>query len=443
MPAATRRTARPADERMTAENLRSLWWHTPGPPPAAARLDSGVAVDVAIVGGGFTGLTAALHLVQRGRSVAVLEAESLGAGASGLNAGFVVPNFAKADPAAVIRKLGEERGRALLDLVSHGGDRVFETARAHGIACDAAQTGWLQPAHSAAADQAARARAAFWQELGRPVEYISGEAVCRLTGIAAYRGALLDRSGGTIQPLSYLRGLARAAMDGGAHIFEHAPVSSAHRNRTGWRLACGGHAVEAEVILLCTNASHGGLGRRLARAIVPLTVYQIATEPMPAEIVGRIAPERMPVSDMRGNLFTYRLDREDRLISGGMAILPPGARARLAKAIAARLARELSLPQTPRVEYAWRGTAAMTTDFLPHLYELGPRFYGAIGCNGRGIAMTAMLGEVLADAATGTALGKLPVPTASTSAIPLRPLAGAVASAALAHARWQDWRASR
>jgi glycine/D-amino acid oxidase-like deaminating enzyme len=427
---------------MTAENLRSLWWHTATPPPATARLDSSIAVNVAIVGGGFTGLTAARHLAERGRSVGVLEAESLGAGASGLNAGFVVPNFARADPATVVRRLGEERGRALLDLVSRGGDRVFETARTYAIDCDAAQTGWLQPAHSAAADEAARVRAAFWLGLGRPVEHLDGEAVRRLTGIAGYRSALLDRSGGAIQPLSYLRGLARAAANLGAQIFEHAQVSSAQEDGAGWRLTCSEHAVTAGVVLLCTNAIVEGLGRRLARTIVPLTVYQIATEPMPAGIVQRIAPERMPVSDMRANLFTYRLDRDDRLISGGMAILPPGARARLAKAIATRLAHELDLPRTPRVEYAWRGTAAMTTDFLPHLYELGPRFYGAIGCNGRGVAMTAMLGEVLADAATGTALSELPVPAASASAIPFRPLAGAVASAALAHARWQDWRAS-
>jgi glycine/D-amino acid oxidase-like deaminating enzyme len=173
---------------------------------------------------------------------------------------------------------------------------------------------------------------------------------------------------------------------------------------------------------------------------VPLPVYQIATEPLPAEIARRISPERMPMSDMRGNIFTYRLDHDNRLISGGMAAVPIGAHRRLANAIVARLARKLELERTPRAEFVWRGVAAMTTDFLPHLYEFAPRFIGAIGCNGRGIAMTAMLGEVLADAATGTPLDDLPAPTASPRPIPLRPFAGAVASAAVVHARWQDWR---
>ena len=424
---------------MASESQKSLWWHTAGPPPQMQSLDGDVDADVAIVGGGYVGLTAALHLVGRGVRVAVLEAERVGAGASGLNAGFVVPNFAKADPAATIARLGEARGRALLDLVGRGGDRVFETIRHRRIACDAAQTGWLQPAHTSAAE-AARARVDLWQSLGRPVEFVSGREVTRLTGMANDHGAVLDRSGGTIQPLSYLRGLARAAMEGGARIYERAPVTSAQPEGTRWRLDCGGPAVTADNVLLCTNAAALGVGRRLARAIVPLPVYQIATEPLPAETAQRIAPERLPVSDMRGNLFTYRLDCDDRLISGGMAAVPIGAHQRMARAIAARLARELRLPQVPKVAFVWRGVAAMTTDFLPHLYELGSGLVGAIGCNGRGIAMTAMLGEVLADAAMGTPLADLPVPTAPPSAVPLRPLAGIAASAVLLHARWQDWR---
>ena len=218
---------------MKSESVRSLWWQTAAPSPQTARLASDITVDVAIVGGGFTGLTAALHLAERGRSVAVFEAEHLGAGASGLNGGFVVPNFAKADPATVLRRLGEAKGSALLMLVARGADRVFETAKTYGIACDAEQTGWLQPAHSKLADETARARAEFWQSLGRPVTHVSGDEVTRMTGISGYRGALLDRSGGTIQPLSYVRGLARAAIDRGATICERTPVTgAARRNRS-------------------------------------------------------------------------------------------------------------------------------------------------------------------------------------------------------------------
>ena len=143
--------------------------------------------------------------------------------------------------------------------------------------------------------------------------------------------------------------------------------------------------VVTDRVILATNAIGPGVARRLARTVVPLSVYQIATAPMPADIVRRIAPQRQPMSDMRSNLFTYRLDRDDRLISGGMAIVPLGAHRRMARAIVARLAAELRLPAVPEVAYVWRGTAAMTPDFLPHLYEFGPGIVGGIGCNGRGI----------------------------------------------------------
>ena len=194
-------------------------------------------------------------------------------------------------------------------------------------------------------------------------------------------------------------------------------------------------------MLLCTNASRDGLAGRMAQTIVPLTVHQIATAPLPRDIAHRIAPRRQPLSDTRANLFTYRLDRDDRLISGGMALVPIDARRRMAAAIASRLKRELTLPFVPKVDYAWRGTAAITPDFLPRLYEFGPGFFGGIGCNGRGIAMTAMLGEMLADAASGVALDTLAVPVAEPKALPFHRLAGIAATAGLARARLRDWRA--
>jgi glycine/D-amino acid oxidase-like deaminating enzyme len=372
--------------------------------------------------------------------VAVLEAEEIGAGASGLNAGFVVPNLAKADPELVLARLGGERGRALLDLVGRGGDRVFEIIRECAIDCDAVQTGWLQPAHSESACAIAQARVAFWQSLGRPVDYLSAAEVAARTGMDVYRAALLDRSGGTIHPLNYAYGLARAVRERGAAVYEHAAVLAAERQGGAWRLRCGDAQVTTDRVVIATNATGSGIARRLGRTVIPLRVYQIATSPMRSEIVRRIAPERQPVSDMRSNLFTYRLDRNDRLISGGMAIIPVGAHGRVARAIVARLAAELRLGAVPDIAHVWRGTAAMTTDFLPHLLEFAPGMVGGIGCNGRGIATTAMLGEVLADAVCGAKLTELPVPVLSSRPLPWHRIAGIAASAGLAHARWQDWR---
>lgn len=425
------------------EHHKTLWWKTAAPKPSLPPVAADISVEVAVIGAGFTGLTAALHLARRGATVAVLEADAIGSGASGFNAGFVVPNFAKADPATVMRKLGPESGRRLLDLVSLGGERVFSTARDFNIDCDAAQTGWLQPAHSDAMADALKARAASWQKLGRPLRYLDAEETGAMTGVKGYRGALFDPTGGTIHPLNYAYGLARAALAAGAVIQEQAPAMSVERAGDGWVVTTPRGRVTAGRVLLCTNAGKIGVARRLYRAIVPLSVYQIATAPLPPDVVARFSPGRHPVSDTRSNLFTYRLDRDDRLISGGMSLFPLGAHERMGRGIVERLAAELSLGFVPEIEHVWRGTAAMTTDFLPHLYEFGPGFVGGIGCNGRGVALTAMLGEVLANAALGTPLSELPVPQASTRAIPFHMFAQAAPSFAIAQARWQDWRAGR
>jgi glycine/D-amino acid oxidase-like deaminating enzyme len=420
------------------EHQKTVWWRTAAPKPASTPLVTDGATKVAVVGGGFTGLTAALHLARRGIAVTVIEADEIGSGASGLNAGFVVPNFAKADPAYVQARLGLERGRRLLQLVGQGADRVFQTISDNNMACDAEQVGWMHVAHSEAMLDVLKQRASAWRELGRPIRILDGAQARALTGIRLCAGALFDPSGGMLHPLSFVYGLARAARAAGAVTHEHAPVSGITRSGGGWTLTCGERDIKADKVLLCTNASPIGAAGRLHRAIVPLPVYQIATKPLPKEVVKRISPSRNPVADTRSNLFTYRLDRDDRLISGGMAIVPVGAHQRMSRMIAERFVKELALPFVPEIEHVWRGVAAMTTDFMPHLYEFGPGFIGGIGCNGRGVAMTAMLGEVLADAVSGEALDSLPIPLANGRPIPFHLFAQAAPSVAIAQAKWAD-----
>ncbi len=430
--------------RLPASELpHSLWWAQRRAAPAVTPLGDGGRCDVAVIGAGFTGLTAALHLARQGARVAVLEAQSVGCAASGLNAGFVVPSFAKADPAAVRARLGDERGGRLLAMIGQGADRVFATIRDNGIDCAAEQAGWMNVAHTPAMLDVLRTRAGDWQRLGRPVRILEeGEARAR-TSLQHCAGALIDDSGGVLDPLAYLYGLGRSAVAAGARLHEAAPVDRIERQGTRWVLASGARRVIADQVLLCTNAGPSGVARRLFKAVVPLRVYQLATEPLPAEVVQRISPRRNPVADTRANLFTYRLTPDNRLISGGMAIVPMGAHQRMARYIVGRMATELGLPFVPRVDHVWRGIAAMTTDFLPHLYELGPGFLGGIGCNGRGVALTAMLGEVLAHAASGRPLADLPIPVAPARGIPFHALAQAAPSVAIAQARLQDARSLR
>lgn len=405
-------------------------------PPVPTRSDT----DIAIIGGGFTGLTAALHLAQRGHSVTVLEAGEPGMGASGVNAGFVVPNFAKADPAAVRVRLGRQKADRLLRMIGAGAERVFETIRNQGIDCAAEQTGWMHVAHSPDTLPMLAQRVADWNELGRPLKLLSAEEAHARTAARHCHGALFDPSGGMLNPLSYARGLSIAAIRAGVTLHGNAPVTARHREGAGWVLSGPGFQVKARLVLLCTNAYRTGVARELGKFTVPLRVYQIATAPLSADEAARLSPARIPFADTRANLFTARLTHDNRLISGGMAVLPFRAQHRLAGRIATRLASEFGLSHTPEIASIWQGTAAITLDFLPHLYNLGPGFWGGIGCNGRGIALTAMLGEVMADLASGVPVDELPVPLAQ-SKLPLPRLATSLAtSATVAQVRWSDWR---
>ncbi|MFC5586887.1 NAD(P)/FAD-dependent oxidoreductase [Nitratireductor kimnyeongensis] len=402
----------------------TLWRNTAGPKPVFPAATGARRADVAVIGGGIAGLTTAMRLAERGVSTVLLEAEQIGFGASGRNAGFVVPNFSKADPETVVRRLGDEKGRALLDLVGKGGERVFSLANAMGLGKQAEQTGWLQPAHSEAAAKDLQKRVAAWQALGRPVTWLNAEETAARTGMSIYHGALHDASGGVINPLAYVHGLAHLASTAGATIVETAPVTGITERDGGWVVQTPHLEIAARRVVLCTNASEKGIAPRLGHAVLPLTVFQMATEPLPDDAVRRFSPNREPVSDTRANIFTYRLDAANRLISGGMALSPFTGERRMGEKILDRLVSELGLDHRPLLAHAWRGTAAVTTDFLPHLYRLGPGFIGAIGCNGRGVAFTTMLGDVLADTATGKDLDTLPVPLAPARPLPFRRLAG-------------------
>ncbi|TGP92680.1 FAD-binding oxidoreductase [Mesorhizobium sp. M00.F.Ca.ET.151.01.1.1] len=400
----------------------SLWHAVSHDRRQRPALNGDLDVDLAIVGGGFSGLSTALHAAGKGLSVAVLEAEIIAWGATGRNAGFVVPNFAKMDPDGILAHLGPERGERLIDFAAGSADLVFGLIRQHGIDCDAVQNGWIQPAHSPAALEKVKSRAGQWAQRGRPVVTLDRQDVATLTGARGYLGGWMDRSGGVLNPVAYARGLADAAEKAGARIFEQARVTSIDRVADGWALKTPSGSVRAARVLIATNAYGGSLDPLLQRTYFPLKVFQIATAPLPLEIRTRLLPGGQGVGDTRRNLFTFRFDADNRLISGGMHILSAGADRRVPQTIWRRLAARLDLPDLPPLVYGWSGMAAVEPDFLPHLLDLGPGLIAGRACNGRGIAMTTAMGKVLADWAAGTDARELPLPFAPPAPIPFHAL---------------------
>jgi glycine/D-amino acid oxidase-like deaminating enzyme len=352
------------------------------------------------------------------RDVVVLEAGDIGERASGINGGQVIPGL-KHDPDTLEEMFGPVMGPRLVATVAGAADVVFDLIRQHDIACAAVRTGWIQPATSNAALAAIATRVAQWRRRGADAQLLSVPQVARLTGSPRYSGGWIDRRGGTVQPLSYVRGLARAAQTAGARIFIRSPATTLERAGREWRLGTPHGSVTSPTVVLATDAYTDGLVDSLRRTLIPVPSLQVATEPLPTSLRQSVLPEGQSASDTWHLLRYFRLDPCGRLIMGSR-----GAFGAAPAAIAARhhyrAVREI-YPQLEgiRYEFHWGGLVAMTSDHLPHLHEVAPGILAGLGYNGRGIAMATVMGRILAHWALGTPASELSFPVTSPAPIPL------------------------
>lgn len=372
----------------------SLWADTAGPTPTGQKMSGAEEADVAVIGAGFTGLSAALHLASEGLSVSVLEARVPGWGASGRNGGQVIAGL-KYDPDQLIERFGPERGNALADVAGRAPDLVFELINKYGIDCDARRDGWLQPAVTAHGLDAIKSRAQQWMRRGVHADIVDQASVEEATGTAAYVGGWIDFRGGTVQPLSYAYGLATAAQEVGAAVHPHSAVRTVSRSGAGWRLATDHGHLDAEHVIIAGNGYTGSLWPTLARSILPMYSFQVATEPLEASLQERVLPGRMPVSDSRRLLLYYRYDAEGRLLVGGRGPFKESPTRSDAKPMAKAMHALFPVLRDVPIQYYWSGRIAMTTDHMPHLHKLAPNVYTALGYNGRGVAMATTMGRLL------------------------------------------------
>ncbi len=424
-----------ADETPVLAN--SLWTATAPPQPPFPRLSGPVETEVAIVGGGVTGLSAALHLAERGIAAVVLEAQQPGWGASGRNGGQLNPGL-KHDPDAVERHFGPDMAARMLALSGNAPALTVDLARRHGIACDAVTSGWIQPAHDAASLATLGARARQWQARGVPLRMLSREEVSTLIGTPVYIGGLLDPRGANVHPLALTQGLAAAAARQGAAIHGASAVLSIRRDGAGHLLRTADGQVRARRVLICTNAQTDGLIVPLARTLVPVRSVQVATAPLPDALRAGILPGRQAVSDSRRVMVYYRMDAAGRMILGGRGDYSDRVTARLMQNLRG-IGRGMfpQLADTP-FDHAWGGLVAMTADHYPHLSPHGDGILSATGYNGRGLALGVAMGRVLADWASGTPLAALEFPVTPPRPIPLHALRKPAVRAAVALFRLRD-----
>ncbi|HET9578861.1 MAG TPA: FAD-binding oxidoreductase [Usitatibacter sp.] len=386
----------PDDAPRTADQQHSLWMATAAPAPECAPLEGGASADVAIVGAGFTGLSCAIALAAHDRAVTVIEAGEIGHGGSGRNGGQVIPGL-KQDPDEIAATFDKDVAQRLTALSGSAADRVFALIERHGIECNAEHRGWLQPAHNATALEVVRKRAAAWRAHGAPVEMLDARQARDALGSDYYCGGWIDRRGGAVQPLSYARGLARAAMGLGAAVYCNSPAIGLARDGERWTIATPRGTVSARHVVLATDAYSGELQPEVQRNFVSVNSVQIATDVLPTALRSRIIPAGLPVSDTHRLLYYFRLDPQGRFVIGGRGNVSGD----ISEGVFAFLrgAAEKLYPDLRGIDwpYRWWGQVGLTRDWMPHLAELAPGMWTSVGYCGRGVAMATAMGQVLAN----------------------------------------------
>ncbi|HWK43771.1 MAG TPA: FAD-binding oxidoreductase [Stellaceae bacterium] len=424
---------------------KSLWIETAPPGAAFSVLDGVRKADICIVGGGFTGLSAALHLAEAGIDVVLLDAAEPGWGASGRNGGQVIPGL-KYDPDELLLRYGPEQGARAVAASGGAADFTFDLIRRLGIDCDAVQNGWIQGAPSPTGLATAQARAAKWMALGARVEAIDRARTASLIGHDYYLGAFLDHRGGHVQPLSYARGLAVAAAAAGATIHVRSPAIGLAKAAGRWRVTTPGGAVEADRVILATNGYTDLAGRgepfgSLAHSVLPAFSYQIATRPLTDNLRRQVLAGDQSVSETRRLLIYYRFDREGRLVLGGRGHFRDTSEPEFFRHIERAFATLFPNLADQPIAHRWGGRIAMTQDHLPHLHEPAPGLTAGLGYNGRGVAMATVMGKILADQARGTT--ELPLPTTPVTGIPFAGFRRPIGSAFRLWYGVLDWRERR
>jgi glycine/D-amino acid oxidase-like deaminating enzyme len=415
----------------------SLWGATAVAAQPAPVLRGAHEADVVVVGGGYSGLSAAIALAERGRSVCVLEAGEAGFGASGRNGGQVIPGLRHV-PEELVAAYGRERGERAHRFGQTTADAAFALIERLKLDCTPVRTGWIQAAETDGAMAESRTRVAAWRESGAPVRMLDRGEFRTLVGSDAYRGGWIHEGGGAVQPLSLARELARAAMALGVRLHANSAALEVSRDGSAWRVATAGGSVVAPRLLIATNAMTGRLWPRLRETVLPVWSFQVATAPLDAATRAQVLPQAQPVSDTRRVLRYFRVDPDGRLVIGGKgrASAPRGpGDFDLQLWTLKRLYPQLA---DVSIEHRWGGQVAVTFDRLPRVLALGEGAFAHIGCNGKGVAWCTAMGPALADLLDGGDPERCPIPVSSPTPIPFHRLRRVYVAAGNAWLRLRD-----
>ncbi|MEJ5241884.1 MAG: FAD-binding oxidoreductase [Anaerolineales bacterium] len=379
---------------------RVFWQDTLTFPPPLQKAEWSSHADIAVIGGGYTGLSAARTLARAGLEVALLEAHEIGWGASSRNGGMALTGL-KLPIQTVARRYGMETARRLFDFSLQALDYLENLVQEEAIECDLERSGHLivanKPAHARALQDEVE-----WLErhFGYPSRFLPPETLSEEIASQAYYGGTVDERSRGLNPAKYVAGLAQAAERSGARLYAHTPVLRVERRRGHFLLHTAQGPLRAEKVFVATSGYTGPSTPQLQRRILPIGSYIIATAPLPSELRASLIPRRRMVFDTRHYLNYFRLSADGRMIFGGRAAFFPESE-RILEQSAQILQREMLqvFPQLKgvEVEYVWGGTLDFALDLMPHVGETDGLIY-ALGYAGHGVALGTFIGHTAAQA---------------------------------------------
>jgi glycine/D-amino acid oxidase-like deaminating enzyme len=385
--------------------LDSYWLDTPSARIPASEGPVEGYVDVAVIGGGFTGLSAALALGKRGASVTVLDAGRIGGGASGRNGGQCNTGVAQ-DYAALREQLGVERAQGCYRAYAAAVDTVERLIREEQIDCDYLASGKLKlaakPHHLAHLEQTAEL---IRREVDPDVEIVTRERIRSEVESDSFFGGLLQKRGGQMHMGRFAVGLANAAVRHGARLFEHATVTSIDKDRGAYRIESARGALRAHQILIATGPSRHGPFGWYRRRLAPVGSFIVVTEPLPADQLARLLPMRRSYTTSRLMHNYFRVTPDSRLLFGGRARFTASEQpsdAKSGRILQANLAQTFPSLAQARIDYCWGGLVDITADRLPRAGQ-HDGIYFSMGYSGHGTQMSTHMGQVMAEVIGGNA----------------------------------------